>query len=137
MVGTNARRLEIIRSVDIFYALLDVVYFLVGGEELGVIAIGLSALLALLIGYYLWFIDRRSGGVLPEDNDLGEIADSAGDLGFYSPHSWWPLPLGLSICTVGLGLIIGWWLTIIGVGALLISVIGFSLEYEKPTVSTH
>ena len=34
-----------------FYAVLDVVYFLVGGEELGVIAIGLSALLALLIGY--------------------------------------------------------------------------------------
>ena len=120
-----------------FYGVLDVVYFLVGGEELGVIAIGLSALLALLIGYYLWFIDRRSGGVLPEDNDLGEISDSAGDLGFYSPHSWWPLPLGLSICTVGLGLIIGWWLTIIGVGALLISVIGFSLEYEKPSISTH
>lgn len=120
-----------------FYALLDVVYFLVGGEELGVIAIGLSALLALLIGYYLWFIDRRSGGVLPEDNDLGEISDSAGDLGFYSPHSWWPLPLGFSICTVGLGLIIGWWLTIIGVGALLISVIGFSLEYEKPSANIH
>ena len=120
-----------------FYAVLDAVYFFVGGEELGVTAIGLSALLALLIGYYLWFIDRRSGGVLPEDNDLGEISDSAGELGFYSPHSWWPLPLGLSICTAGLGLIIGWWLTIIGVGALLISVIGFSLEYEKPSISTH
>ena len=123
--------------LTLFYAVLDAVYFFVGGEELGVIAIGLSALLALLIGYYLWFIGRRSGGVLPEDNDLGEISDSAGELGFYSPHSWWPLPLGLSICTAGLGLIIGWWLTIIGVGALLISVIGFSLEYEKPSISNH
>lgn len=120
-----------------FYAVLDVVYFFVGGEELGVIAIGLSALLALLIGFYLWFTDKRSGGVLPEDNDLGEIADSAGELGFFSPHSWWPLPVAFSMCIAGMGLIVGWWLTLIGVGALLVSVLGFVLEYEKPTASTH
>jgi hypothetical protein len=33
---------------------------------------------------------------------------------------------------VGLGLIIGWWLTLLGVGALVISIIGFVTEYEKP-----
>jgi hypothetical protein len=34
---------------------------------------------------------------------------------------------------VGLGLIIGWWLTLLGVGALVISIIGFVTEYEKPS----
>jgi hypothetical protein len=63
----------------------------------------------------------------------GEIADSAGELGFYSPHSWWPLPLAASMFVVGLGLIIGWWLTLLGVGALVISIIGFVTEYEKPS----
>ena len=118
--------------LTLFYAVLDAVYFFVGGEELGVIAIGLSALLALLIGYYLWFIDRRSGGVLPEDNDLGEISDSAGELGFYSPHSWWPLPVALSATALSLGLIIGWWLVLIALGTLVLSIIGMVTEYEKP-----
>ena len=40
--------------------------------------------------------------------------------------------MALSACTMGLGLLLGWWLTIIGVGALLISILGFTLEYEKP-----
>ena len=62
----------------------------------------------------------------------GEIVDAAGELGFYSPHSWWPLPVALSACTMGLGLLLGWWLTVIGIGALLISILGFTLEYEKP-----
>jgi hypothetical protein len=33
---------------------------------------------------------------------------------------------------VGLGLIFGWWIVLIGVGALVISIIGFVTEYEKP-----
>ena len=33
---------------------------------------------------------------------------------------------------MGLGLAIGWWLTLIGLGALIISVIGMVTEYEKP-----
>jgi hypothetical protein len=85
----------------------------------------------------MWFTAKRIGGILPEDNDLGEIADSAGELGFYSPHSWWPLPVALSACAMGLGLLIGWWLTLIAVGALLISVAGFVLEYEKPSGAWH
>ena len=92
--------------------------------------------LAALVGYYLWFTNRRLGQQ-PEDNLDGEIADNAGEIGFYSPHSWWPLPVGLSATAMGLGLIVGWWLTIIAVGALVISIMGFVLEYEKPSASSH
>jgi hypothetical protein len=42
------------------------------------------------------------------------------------------LPVALSACTLGLGLLIGWWLSLIGLGALMISVIGMVTEYEKP-----
>ena len=109
-------------GLAIFYAILTVIYWQVGGEPVGITAISLSAGL---------------GNVLPEDNQQGEIADSAGEVGFFSPHSWWPLPVALSACAVGLGLIIGWWLTLIAVGALIISILGLVLEYERPSTSAH
>jgi hypothetical protein len=124
-------------GLAVFYAILTVIYWQVGGEAVGITAIALSAGLALIIGFYLWFTDRRSGGVLPEDNQQGEIADSAGEIGFFSPHSWWPLPVGLSIAAIGTGIIIGWWLVLIAVGALVISILGLVLEYERPSVSVH
>jgi len=119
-------------GLSIFYAIMTVIYWQLGGEPVGITAIALSGGLALIVGFYLWFTARRLGNVLPEDNLQGEIADSAGELGFYSPHSWWPLPVALSACTLGLGLIIGWWFTLIAVTGLIISVIGWVTEYEKP-----
>jgi hypothetical protein len=120
-----------------FYVFVAVIYWQVGGEAVGITAIGLSAGLAIIVGFYLWFTDRRLGNVLPEDNQEGEIADSAGEIGFFSPHSWWPLPVALSICAVGTGLIIGWWLVLIAVGVLIISILGLVLEYERPSTSSH
>ena len=118
-------------GLAVFYAIVAVIYWEVGGEAIGITGITLSSGLASIIGFYVWFNDKRMG-LIPSDNLEGEIADAAGELGFYSPHSWWPLPVALSACTMGLGLLLGWWLTIIGVGALLISILGFTLEYEKP-----
>lgn len=119
-------------GLSIFYIIVTVIYWLVGGEPVGIAGMLLAACLAGMVGFYVWFTQKRIGVVLPEDNFTAEISDGAGELGFYSPHSWWPLPVALSACTMGLGLIIGWWLTLIGVGALMISVIGMVTEYEKP-----
>jgi hypothetical protein len=120
-----------------FYAIVTVIYWLLGGEPVGITAIGLSGGLSGLIGFYLWFTDKRLANVLPEDNVAGEISDSAGELGFYSPHSWWPLPLAFCMVLAGVGLIIGWWLTLIALGGLIVSIFGFVLEYEKPSNSAH
>jgi hypothetical protein len=124
-------------GLAVFYVFVAVIYWQVGGEPVGITAIALSAGLAIIVGFYLWFTDRRLGNILPEDNQEGEIADSAGEIGFFSPHSWWPLPVALSICAVGTGLIIGWWLVLIAVGVLIISILGLVLEYERPSTSSH
>ena len=53
-------------------------------------ALAFTAGLAFLVGYYLLFTgppDRRPARG-PTD---AEIAEGAGELGFFSPHSWWPL----------------------------------------------
>jgi hypothetical protein len=119
-------------GLAIFYVIVTGVYYYIGGEPVGIACMALSSLLAAMVGYYVWFTNRRIGVTLPEDNELGEIADSAGELGFYSPHSWWPLPVAASMFAAGLGLIIGWWLTLLAIGALVVSIIGFVTEYEKP-----
>ena len=123
---------QLFGGLSIFYVIMTVIYWNVGGEPVGIGGMLLAACLAGMVGFYVWFTQKRIGVILPEDNVTGEIVDGAGELGFYSPHSWWPLPVALSACTMGLGLIIGWWLTLIGVGAIMISIIGMVTEYEKP-----
>lgn len=125
-------------GLSLFYVSMTVIYWRVGGEPVGIGGMLLAAALAGMVGFYVWFTQRRIGQILPEDNMTALISDGAGDLGFYSPHSWWPLPVALSMCALTLSLIIGWWLTVISLGALVISIIGMVTEYEKPaTVSAH
>ena len=121
---------KLFAGLAVFYFITGFIYWLIGGEAVGITAIPLSGGLAALVGYYLWFTNKRLG-VQPEDKLDGEIEENAGEIGFYSPHSWWPLPLALSACAMGLGLIIGWWLTMIAAGCLFVSIFGFVLEYEK------
>ena len=116
----------------VFYVIMTVVYWGVGGEPVGITGMILAACLAGMIGFYLWFTQKRIGTDIPSDNDDAEIADDAGELGFYSPHSWWPLPVALSATALSLGLIIGWWLVLIALGTLVLSIIGMVTEYEKP-----
>ena len=125
-------------GLALFYVLMTVIYWQVGGEPVGIGGMFLAAALAGMVGFYVWFTQRRIGQILPEDNLTALISDGAGELGFYSPHSWWPLPVALSMCALTLSLIIGWWLTVISLGALVISIIGMVTEYEKPiAVSAH
>lgn len=131
---------QLFSGLAVFYAIMAVIYYYVGGEAVGITGMILAACLSGMVGFYIWFTHKRIGFDIPSDDLNAEIADDAGELGFYSPHSWWPLPVAVSSCVLGLGIIIGWWLAIIGLGALVLSIIGFVTEYEKPlpdTTSAH
>ncbi|MEY2638191.1 MAG: hypothetical protein RLZZ194_681 [Actinomycetota bacterium] len=124
-------------GIGLFYTLMAAIYWVIGGEPVGIACLILSSALAYMVGFYVWFTQRKIGQILPEDNLEAEISDGAGELGFYSPHSWWPLPVAAFAVLAGLGLIIGWWLTAIAAGGLIISIVGFVTEYEQPEVSAH
>jgi hypothetical protein len=130
---------QLFTGLAVFYVFMTVVYWYVGGEAVGITGMLLAACLAGMVGFYVWFTQKRIGKLMPSDNLTAEIADGAGELGFYSPHSWWPLPVALAATAMGLGLIIGWWLTVIAVTALFFGIIGWVTEYEKPIdePSTH
>ena len=72
-------------GLSVFYVLMTVIYWQVGGESVGIAGMLLAACLAGMVGFYVWFTQKRIGVTLPEDNLTAEIADGAGELGFYSP----------------------------------------------------
>ena len=113
-----------------FFAIMDVIYWHFSKDPTGTTALALSVGLAFLTGFYLLFTGRRLP-LRPEDNPAGEIAEGTGELGFFSPHSWWPLITGMSAAVAALGAAIGWWLFLIGMLFVLLSAIGFVFEYYR------
>jgi hypothetical protein len=100
-----------------------------GVEWIGTVALVLSALLCSMCAGYFWFVSRRIDP-RPEDRDEAEISDGAGEVGFFSPGSYWPVGLAAAAITAGLGLIyFMWWLIIAGVVAVLLTVGGLVFEY--------
>jgi hypothetical protein len=114
----------------IFFAGTDIVYWYTSKDPTGTTALALAVGLALLIGFYVLFTGRRLP-LRPEDNNAGEIAQGTGEIGFFSPKSWWPLFLGLSAATLAIGVAIGWWLFLIGLLATVFATIGFVFEYYR------
>jgi protein-S-isoprenylcysteine O-methyltransferase Ste14 len=114
----------------IFFGVVDVIYWFLSKEVTGTTALALAVALAFLTGFYLLFTGRRLP-LRPEDNVNGEIEQGTGELGFFSPHSWWPLYVGLAAAISAFGVAIGWWLFLIGLLALFLTVIGFVFEYYR------
>ena len=113
-----------------FFAVMDVIYWHFSKDPTGTTALALSVGLAFLTGFYLLFTGRRLPP-RPEDRPEAEIAEGTGELGFFSPHSWWPLITGLSAAVAALGAAVGWWLFLIGMLFVLLSAIGFVFEYYR------
>jgi hypothetical protein len=115
--------------IAFFCVAAAVVYGLWAKEPIGTTALVLSAGLTGLIGGFFWFVSRRIDA-RPEDRKDAEIADGAGELGFFSPSSYWPFALALSAAMMGLALAFWYsWLIIIAGVALLITIGGLLFEY--------
>ena len=98
-------------------------------EWTGTTALVLTAGLSVIIGTFFRFIARRLD-TRPEDYAQADIADGAGELGFFSPHSWWPLLIALAFSTAAVGAAL-WlpWLIVVGVVFVLAAVSGLVFEY--------
>jgi hypothetical protein len=101
-----------------------------GTEPVGTVALILTGGLALLAGSYLRFVSRRIEA-RPEDREDAEVSDGAGELGFFSPGSYWPIALAASAATAGLALAFFYvWLLLIAVAMLLVAIGGLVFEYH-------
>jgi hypothetical protein len=116
-----------------FFLLAAVVYlFLSPNEPVGITALFLTAGLTLIVGTFLRFVSRRLDEPRPEDNDDAEVSDGAGDIGFFSPGSYWPFACALAAAVTAYGTAyLLWWLVTIGVGFLLFAISGLVFEYHR------
>jgi hypothetical protein len=124
----EARIFEIITA---FFFLSAVIYGLWShGEPVGSVALALTGGLTLIIGTYFRFVSRRVR-MRPEDNTEAEISDGAGELGFFSPGSYWPIGMAGSASVIGVALAFGlWWMVAIGIALILSTVGGLVFEYH-------
>ncbi|GAB2461349.1 cytochrome c oxidase subunit 4 [Jatrophihabitans fulvus] len=98
-------------------------------EWVGVSALVLSGGLLGIPGSFFYFISRRID-LRPEDRNDGEIAEMAGDYGFFSPSSYWPLGLAAAATLAGLALaFVQVWLLIVAAIVLLYMIGGLLFEY--------
>ncbi|MDT4916163.1 MAG: hypothetical protein QOI15_647 [Pseudonocardiales bacterium] len=98
-------------------------------EVVGVAALILSGGLLGIPGGFFWFVSRRIDP-RPEDRGDAEIAEAAGDYGFFSPGSYWPISLAsaASVCALALAFV-QVWLLIVGVLGLMFAIGGLLFEY--------
>jgi Cytochrome c oxidase subunit IV len=121
---------RIFTGLAIFFVVVAAAYGELSREVIGTTALVLSGALALAIGFYSLRLSARLGP-RPEDRPDADIDEGAGEYGFYSPHSWWPLPTAASAATMMLGFVFGWWLTVLGVFLLISCAVGFVFEYYR------
>ncbi|HEX4358435.1 MAG: hypothetical protein QOI50_695 [Pseudonocardiales bacterium] len=115
-----------------FFFLCAIVYGLLSHEAVGIVGLTLTGGLSLIIGTYFRFVSRRLE-TRPEDNPDAEISDGAGEVGFFSPGSYWPIGLAAGAALVGIS--VAYWMiwALVISGAILIFMVGGLLfEYHLP-----
>src|SRR6266511_3326307 len=83
-------------------------------------ALVLSGLLTGMRTLFFFVVSRRIDA-RPEDDPNAEISDAAGEVGFFSPGSYWPFGLGLVYWQV--------WLLATGLAGVLGATGGLLFEY--------
>lgn len=119
-------------ALTAFFFISAIIYGLWAKEVVGIVALGLTGGLCVIIGSFLWFTGRRLEDDRPEDREDAEIADGAGDVGFFAPGSYWPITIAAAAAFTGIALAFMLpWMIIIGIGLLLLAVCGLVFEYHK------
>lgn len=113
-----------------FFVLFAPAYWFIAGDPTGTSALVMTALLTIMVSFYLGFHAKKMDA-RPEDLGDAEIADGAGELGFFPPYSWWPLWCALALAVAVLGVAIGWWLFVVGLVFGSMALIGWVFEYYR------
>jgi hypothetical protein len=116
--------------LTVFVLIVTPIYWIMSNDPTGTTALVMTFFLSLLVAFYLSVTGRRMDA-RPEDRKEAEIADGAGELGFFPPYSWWPLYCAGTVSVIVLGIVFGWWLFIVGAGIGIVTLSGWVFEYYR------
>jgi hypothetical protein len=144
LTGHGGRRLADDRAVPwrVFLVIgagvgsLGLIYWATAYEEAGTVMLIVATVLALWVAVYLWLRERHAGdlgdaGTVP---GVGVGAGAAGEHGVepYLPHaSVWPFAIGLGAAALGVGLVLGLWVIVPGVGVMALGLGGFIRQTRR------
>lgn len=114
----------------VFYLLVAGVYWIMSHDEAGTTALVLTGALSAMAGFYLIVTARRLPDQ-PEDRKDGEISDADPDYGFFSPHSWAPLMVGVAAAITFVGLAFAAWIVAAGLVLVIMSSAYWVFEYYR------
>jgi hypothetical protein len=115
-------------GVAAFFAVTGAVYGWLSADPAGTCALGIAFLMAALVAFFLGVQYRRRGR-RPQDRPDAEVADAAGPVEFFPPHSPWPITVAAGFTLACLGVVYGLWLFLIGLGLVSHGVLGMVLQY--------
>ena len=113
-----------------FYLLIAAIYWYFSRDQIGTTALALTGALAFLVAFYTLYTSKRVYP-RPEDRLNGDIEEADPEYGFFSPHSWWPLMIGIGALVIAFGLIFAVWIIVFGFFLLLIALVGWMFEYYR------
>jgi len=99
--------------VGVFAVIVDIIYWIYSHDPTGTAALALTAGMGFLVGFYLLFTGKRIG-MRPSDLADAEVADGAGELGHFTPGSYYPFFIAASATVTVSGFIFGIWLCFLG-----------------------
>lgn len=105
-------------GVAVFYTVIGVLYWLVGGDPAGAALLLMATGLGGLVAGWMWDWRRRNPHPRPQDRVDADARDETGVVGVYPSASLRPLALGLGITATCLGVVLGSWMSIVGVGII-------------------
>ncbi|WP_234534524.1 cytochrome c oxidase subunit 4 [Streptomyces sp. R39] len=97
-------------------------------DPAGTAALIVAFAMAALVSFFC-AVSYLRHGPRPQDRTQAEVADSAGPVEFFPPHSPWPIVTALGFALAATGVVFGLWLFLIGFGVLARGVAGLVFQY--------
>ncbi|MBO1413466.1 cytochrome c oxidase subunit 4 [Streptomyces sp. FH025] len=113
-----------------FFAVVGLVYGLWAREPAGKAILAVAFLMSALIASF-WFVQhQRRGHGRAQDRKDAEIAETAGQIGFFPARSGYPVLAAVGVTVFALGLAFALWLVVVGALVLALAVFGFIFQYR-------
>ncbi|MEX0173760.1 cytochrome c oxidase subunit 4 [Streptomyces sp. LMG1-1-1.1] len=116
--------------LSVFILAMAILYGVWSKEPVGTTALFLAFGLSIMIGYYLAFTAKRVDAMAQDDKEA-DVADEAGEVGFFAPHSWQPLSLAVGGALAFLGVAMGWWILYFSAPLILVGLFGWVFEFYR------
>ncbi|MFM8895437.1 MAG: cytochrome c oxidase subunit 4, partial [Actinomycetales bacterium] len=93
----------------LFFIPIAAIYWYFSRDEIGTTALALTGALAFLVAFYVLYTSKRVFP-RPEDRLDAEVDEADPEYGFFSPHAWWPLFIGVSTMIIAFCLVFAVWM---------------------------